>query len=81
MAITRLARQRETAFFDFCLVSIIDEHVFGDARTFRDMYVSVSNEEIRNRALKFRLQQFCKRTLRKQVTAYANYTSCFLKEE
>lgn len=57
------------------LVSIIDEHVFGDARTFRDMYVSVANEEIRNRALKARLQQFCKRTLRKQVTEYVNYTS------
>lgn len=57
------------------LVSIIDEHVFGDARTFRDMYISVANEEIRNRALKTRLQQFCKRTLRKQVTEYVNYTS------
>jgi len=57
------------------LVSIIDEHVFGDARTFRDMYVSVTNEELRNRALKIRLQQFCKRTLRKQVTEYVNYTS------
>jgi SNF2 family DNA or RNA helicase len=57
------------------LVSIIDEHVFGDSRTFRDMYVSVANEEIRDRALKKRLQQFCKRTLRKQVTEYINYTS------
>lgn len=57
------------------LAGIIDEHVFGDARTFRDMYVSVTNEEIRNRALKTRLQQFCKRTLRKQVTEYVNYTS------
>lgn len=57
------------------LVSIIDEHVFGDARTFRDMFVSVVNEELRNRALKARLAQFCKRTLRKQVTEYVNYTS------
>ncbi|WP_201024946.1 DEAD/DEAH box helicase [Ferroacidibacillus organovorans] len=57
------------------LVSIIDEHAFGDARTFRDMYVSVVNEEVRNHALKTRLQQFCKRTLRKQVTEYVNYTS------
>ena len=59
----------------FGLVSIIDEHVFGDARTFRDMYVSANNEEIRNHALKQRLKQFCKRTLRKQVTEYVNYTS------
>jgi SNF2 family DNA or RNA helicase len=58
------------------LVSIIDEHVFGDARTFRDMYVSVFNEEIRIRSLKARLAAFCKRTLRKQVTEYVNYTSC-----
>jgi len=57
------------------LVSIIDEHVFGDAQTFRDMFVSVANEELRNRALKARLAQFCKRTLRKQVTEYVNYTS------
>ncbi|AWW25978.1 SNF2-related protein [Acetobacterium sp. KB-1] len=57
------------------LVSIIDEHVFGDARTFRDMYVSVSNEEIRNLALRTRLRQFCKRTLRNQVTEYVNYTN------
>ena len=59
----------------FGLVSIIDEHVFGDARTFRDMYVSVANEEVRNHALRARLQQFCKRTLRKQVTEYVNYTN------
>lgn len=57
------------------LVSIIDEHVFGDARTFRDMFVSVSNEEIRNSVLKIRLAKFCKRTLRKQVTEYIKYTS------
>lgn len=59
----------------FGLVSIIDEHVFGDARTFKEMYVSVTNEEVRNRALKARLTQFCKRTLRKQVAEYIKYTS------
>ena len=59
----------------FGLVSIIDEHVFGDARTFRDMYVLVNNEEVRNHALKQRLKQFCKRTLRKQVTEYVKYTN------
>jgi ERCC4-related helicase len=59
----------------FGLISIIDEHVFGDARIFRDMYVSITNEEVRNHALKSRLKQICKRTLRKQVTEYVNYTS------
>lgn len=56
------------------LVSIIDEHVFGDSRTFRDMFVSVANNDVRNKALKIRLAQFCKRTLRKQVTEYVKYT-------
>lgn len=59
----------------FGLVSIIDEHVFGDARTFRDMYVSVANEAVRNHALKSRIRLFCKRTLRQQVTEYVKYTS------
>lgn len=58
----------------FGLVSIIDEHVFGDARTFREMFVAVDNEVTRNFALKQRLHQFCNRTLRKQVTEYVRYT-------
>ena len=57
------------------LISIIDDHVFGDSGTFRDMYVSVQNEELRNRSLKARLHPLCKRTLRKQVTEYVNYTN------
>lgn len=57
------------------LASIIDDHVFGDARTFRDMYVAASNEDLRNRNLKDRLQGICHRTLRKQVTEYIRYTN------
>ena len=57
------------------LVSIIDDHVFGDAKTFREMYVSVSNTEVRNRNLRNRLMAFCKRTLRSQVTEYVQYTN------
>ena len=57
------------------LASIIDEHIFGDAKTFREMYVSATNAEIRNRSLKQRLQPFCTRTLRKQVTEYVRYTN------
>lgn len=56
------------------LVSFIDEHVFGDAKTFREMYVAVNNAELRNRNLRDRLSVFCKRTLRKQVTEYVRYT-------
>lgn len=56
------------------LVSLIDDHVFGDAKTFREMYVAVNNSELRNRNLRARLGGFCKRTLRKQVTEYVRYT-------
>ena len=56
------------------LVSIIDERVFSDPKTFRQKYVNVENEEVRNVFLRARLQQFCKRTLRKQVVEYVPYT-------
>lgn len=56
------------------LVSIIDERVFGDPDVFREVYVNVKNIESRNRNLKTRLQNFCKRTLRRQVTEYVTYT-------
>lgn len=56
------------------LASIIDEHLFGDAKTFREMYVNVSNSDMRNYTLRQRLQPLCMRTLRKQVTEYVPYT-------
>ena len=56
------------------LVSIIDDRVFGDDKTFREMYVSVANTNIRNQNLKKRLDPLCKRTLRKQVSEYVRYT-------
>lgn len=57
------------------LTSIIDEHVFGDEKTFREMYVNVTNERMRNANLSQRLAPLCKRTLRKQVTEYVRYTN------
>ena len=57
------------------LISIIDEKVFGDPDIFRELYVNVSNIEVRNRQLKARLQNVCKRTLRRQVTEYVPYTN------
>lgn len=57
------------------LTSIIDGHIFGDAKTFRDMYASSTNPDIRNHNLKNRLQGVCQRTLRKQVTEYVRYTN------
>jgi len=57
------------------LVSIIDERVFGDPDIFRETYVNVSNIELRNKNLKERLHNFCKRTLRHQVREYVPYTN------
>lgn len=57
------------------LASIIDDHVFGDPKTFREMYVSAANEDVRNINLKGRLETICHRTLRKQVTEYIRYTN------
>ncbi|MDD4237224.1 MAG: SNF2-related protein [Desulfotomaculaceae bacterium] len=56
------------------LVSIIDDRVFSDPKTFREKYVNVDNEEARNVFLNARIKQFCKRTLRKQVIEYVSYT-------
>lgn len=70
------------------LVSIIDDHVFGDLKSFRSNYARVSREQDINENelgmvepqqemfadLRFRLQSVCTRTLRKQVLEYINYT-------
>ena len=55
------------------LVSFIDEHAFGDIKSFRDQFVNISHEKT-FRTLKERLSPFCYRTLRRQVTAYIPYT-------
>jgi len=53
------------------LASLIDEHLFGDVTSFRTQYASAGANlhELRDR-----LQSFCKRTLRAQVTEYIRYT-------
>lgn len=56
------------------LVSIIDKYAFGDKKTFRQQYIRALTNEQRNKLLKSRLEFFCKRTLRKQVTEYVPYT-------
>ena len=55
----------------FGLASIIDEYMFGDSRSFRQLYVNESDLE----GLKTRLKGFCKRTLRQQVLEYVPYTN------
>lgn len=57
----------------FGLASVIDEHIFGDIKTFRDNYVNNDNTD----ELKERLSNFCKRTLRKDVIEYVKYTERF----
>ncbi|MEX2216180.1 MAG: SNF2-related protein [Phycisphaeraceae bacterium] len=56
------------------LVSLIDDHVFGDADSFRDQFIRSSDETIRNSLLRDRLAPLCARTLRKQVVEYIPFT-------
>ena len=70
------------------LVSIIDDHVFGDLKSFKANYAKVSREQDINENelglvepkkemfddLKNRLKPVCIRTLRRQVLEYINYT-------
>lgn len=53
------------------LSTVVDEHIFGDASAFRSRYMRQDSDldELRRR-----LVSFCKRTLRKQVTEYVQYT-------
>jgi len=63
------------------LVSIIDEYTFGDIKSFKTQYSRLSEEKNFDE-LKRRLEPVCKRTLRRQVLEYINYTnrSCILQE-
>ena len=65
----------------FGLVSIIDEYAFGDLKSFKTQYARLS-EERNFDELKKRLEPVCKRTLRRQVLEYINYTNrtCILQE-
>ncbi len=56
------------------LVSIIDDHLFGDAQSFRDQFVKSGDDTIRNTLLRDRLKPVCNRTLRKQVVEYIPFT-------
>lgn len=55
----------------FGLSTIIDDYLFGDPRSFRQMYVNETDMS----SLKTRLKGFCKRALRHQVKEYVNYTN------
>jgi ERCC4-related helicase len=55
------------------LVSFIDPHAFGDLKSFREQFASLSQEQV-FQTLRNRLKPLCHRTLRRQVTAYISYT-------
>lgn len=57
----------------FGLVSFIDEHTFGDLKSFREQFANVNQAQVFN-TLKERLLPICHRTLRRQVAAYVPYT-------
>lgn len=57
----------------FGLVSFIDEHAFGDLRSFREQFANLSEDEV-FRTLRNRLATICHRTLRRQVLEYVPYT-------
>ena len=54
----------------FGLTSVIDENIFGDSKSFRAEYVHAENFS----DLQRRLAPYYKRTLRRDVTEYINYT-------
>ena len=56
------------------LVSFIDDHTFGDVRSYKSQFARLNNE-INFDDLKARLAPICKRTLRRQVLEYIKYTN------
>jgi ERCC4-related helicase len=59
----------------FGLISIIDEFVFGDLKSFRTQYARLGEDGDDYAELKQRVAPICKRTLRKQVLEYVPYTN------
>lgn len=55
------------------LVSIIDDYVFGDLKSFKSQFGKTLTADD-YQALRNRLQPVCKRTLRRQVLEYIQYT-------
>src|ERR1700678_3528742 len=58
----------------FGLVSIIDEHIFGDIKSFKNQFSRLETDGD-FRALRDRLKPICQRTLRRQVLEYIPFTN------
>ncbi|MEO0016781.1 MAG: hypothetical protein RLZZ522_64, partial [Verrucomicrobiota bacterium] len=57
----------------FGLGSFVDDHTFGNLKSFRDQFTNLSQQQVFD-TLKARLKPICHRTLRRQVTAYVPFT-------
>src|SRR5208337_197272 len=57
----------------FGLVSFVDDHTFGDLKSFRDQFANINQGQV-FQTLKARLRPVCHRTLRRQVLPYIKYT-------
>jgi len=57
----------------FGLVSFIDEHTFGDLKSFREQFANLNQDQV-FQTLKARLKPVCHRTLRRQVSSYIPFT-------
>lgn len=58
----------------FGLVSIVDDYVFGDIKSFRAQFGKLTGDDNLSE-LRQRLKPVCIRTLRRQVLEYINYTN------
>lgn len=56
------------------LVSIIDDYAFGDLKSFKSQFNKITTNTV-FQELRTRLEPICKRTLRRQVLEYINYTN------
>ncbi|MDQ5987885.1 MAG: RNA polymerase-associated protein RapA [Syntrophus sp. SKADARSKE-3] len=57
----------------FGLTSFVDEHIFGDLKSFREQFANLNQDQVFD-TLKARLRPVCHRTLRRQVLPYIKYT-------
>ena len=55
------------------LISVIDERIFGDSKSFKAQY-GQNSEPNSLAGLRRRISPFCRRTLRRQVREYVSYT-------
>jgi superfamily II DNA/RNA helicase len=58
----------------FGLVSVIDEHIFGDIKSFRVQFARLESDAD-FQSLRDRLKPICQRTLRRQVLEYIPFTN------